>query len=1733
MIKTSYLRSSATFTLLLACLITFASGAPVILEFMASNNKALYDEDGESSDWIEIYNPDAIAVNLDGYFISNDPGNLAMWRLPNLSLPAGGYLIVFASNKDRDVGELHTNFRLSKDAGEYLALVDPDGQSIISEFANYPVQFDDFSYGSALNSGTVGTVLVREGDACKVLVPTGDIGTTWYTDPNFDDSAWLDATTGIGFERDEGYENLIGAGGDVETLAYDINATAYIRIPFTVDSPASAVSLTFRMKYDDGFVAYLNGTQIASGNAPASPVWDSQSTFSHSDSLAVNFENTNLSAQAGTLLQSGENWLTIHALNLIKLSADFLALPRLEAEFTSTGGAGEKGYFQSSSPGLPNGSDQGLPAGDVTMSVPGRGFTGLLSVSLSTASPTAQIRYTTDGNVPNETSSFFSGSPITISSSTLLRARAFETELTPGAVAEEGYIRLSSNADTFSSDIPVIIMERFSGGPSAANGKTFTFFAFFEPDPGTGRTTLNRPYTLGTRGGWKVRGSSSAGFAKKAFSIEAWNELNRNKDIEPLGLPAESDWILNARSQFDRSLMRNTFIYELSNQVGRYATRTKFVELFKDDNGGDLNYSSDYAGVYTFMEKITRDKDRVDVERLPDSVTEEPAISGGYIMKIDRLDPGDSGLSAGGRSLGWVYPKEEDVTSAQSSWLRDYLNAMNTSLSGSSYADYIDVDQWIDHHWMNVLTLNADALRLSTYFHKKRNERMAFGPIWDFDRSMDSTDGRDDNPSTWQGGTNYFTYPWWSTLFEDENFWQQYIDRYFELRNSEFATTNIHSIIDGMAAELNEAQVRNFQKWSSQLPRFGGYQGEVDHLKTWLATRLTWIDGQFAPLPDTNRADGIYPAGTTFSLSAPLGATQKIYYTLDGTDPRPPTNRGDLVGNTLYDETQPVRAFVPTSDIGTDWRSNLNFNDASWLSGTNGVGYERSSGYQNYINIDVNTSLGSAGSCYIRIKFDVDANAAELATWNFMSLDVRYDDGFVAYLNGTQITTANAPGGLNWASYASQTHGDGEAVVFQIFDVSQFVNLLQPGENLLAVHGLNGPNASSDFLNQSRLIAGVDENSTGGTITATEYTGPVTLSETARLFARVFDSTGGHSTSSNLTPVGTGWSAPLRAEYLINEVPADATNFAISEIMANPYDLGNALTADSEFDFIELQNTSNGRISLTGVQFVDGITFHFSTGSVPSLAPGERVIVVKNLNAFRQVYGTGRNAQIAGTYTGSLSGSGETLEIRAANGTVIQNITYPDSGAKGRSLLADGASWITSRSLLGSPGTAEPTTTEIPDIVINEVLSNSVTPNLDAVEILNTGPAAFDIGGWFLTDDLSEPEKFRISDNTILGAGQFLTFTESDFNPTPGTGGSFALSSFGEEIFLISALPDGTRTDYVAGFDFGDASAGVPFGRHILSTGEIDYPPLITATFDSTNAAPLAGPLVITELMYHPLDGASEYVEILNNSSSSVPLAGVEISGTGFVFNAGAPGLAPGEYVLITDIDPANFRLERNPPASVGVYGPYPGKLDNGGEKLRIRIPESTGIPAEPNLMVSIDIANFSDSAPWPAEADGQGYALQRIMPPAYGSDPVNWGLSKNGGSPGREDWRAQFFNGAELSDLSISGILADADHDGMNNLLEYLLGSELKDSSSANLPEISLFENGGEMFGRFVYKIRNGVDEYSLTSEMSSDLDGWNPANLQIINTVDNGDGTSTVTAETTDPIDEETYFRLRVLED
>jgi len=181
------------------------SPRPYLSEFMADNRGGLEDADGETPDWIEITNPGPTAVNLGGWYLTDLPGELTKWQFPSpVVVQAGHSLVVFASSKDRRIpgSELHTNFKLDQD-GESILLVKPDGVTIASQILNFPAQSPNISYGTGRLLNAVPSVAA--GAAANVLIPAAAVS-GWTARTGFDDTAWTNATTGIGFDQSDGLD---------------------------------------------------------------------------------------------------------------------------------------------------------------------------------------------------------------------------------------------------------------------------------------------------------------------------------------------------------------------------------------------------------------------------------------------------------------------------------------------------------------------------------------------------------------------------------------------------------------------------------------------------------------------------------------------------------------------------------------------------------------------------------------------------------------------------------------------------------------------------------------------------------------------------------------------------------------------------------------------------------------------------------------------------------------------------------------------------------------------------------------------------------------------------------------------------------------------------------------------------------------------------------------------------------------------------------------------------------------------------------------------------------------------------------------------------------------------------------------------------------------------------------------------------------------------------------------
>ncbi|MEJ6642441.1 MAG: CotH kinase family protein [Akkermansiaceae bacterium] len=940
----------------------FARADLVITEFLADNTGvSRVDEDGAPSDWIEIHNPEATAVSALGYTLSDDATDFQKWAFPDVTIPAGGYLIVFASSKDRAApgGELHTNFSLDT-AGEFLGLTNSDGATLTTSFhPSFPKQYEDVSYGTGNGGPIAEEVLLPVGAPLKYLVPSSNIGTSWRN-VGFDDSAWTGAFSAVGY----GYTGVegaqIGAGGNVESVMRDVNGSIYLRVPFQIVDPAGVQGMTLKVKIDDGFAAYLNGQEVASFGIPLPLSFNSTSTESGEVDPGEDYDIYDLDF-SGKLV-AGENVLAIQALNRTAGNNDFIIISELEGEVQDLTGPSIDGYFSSPTPSNPNGPPNAAPPAKVTYSASSRAFTDDFSLTLSHPDPNAIVRYTTDGSLPVNAAAAPSpayNGPILIDGSTLVRTRAFKIGALDGLGKSEGYIKIASTEANFSSDLPVVLLSTFSKGAPPESGSTSrkdVFMLIYEPDPITGRTTFASEATVSTRGGFKKRGSSSAGNPKYSMSLETWDEFGNDKDIKPMDFASEADWILSARWSFDRTLMRNPFLYALSNEVGQWAPGTRFVELFNDISGTEVT-SVDYFGVYTFMDKIEINKNRVDLEKTRPWETSEPEITGGYIFKNDRPDPGEPTFSVSGfqSSLVHVDPDGIEINSAQKSFLTGRCNELTVALrqangihptTGKHFSDYLDVDHFIDHFWLNILAMDPDWGRLSQFFHLDRGGKILAGPLWDYDRTMGSRDGRDDNPLRWEANTTDTSFTWFDTKFEwfgllfgfktshNQTFnmanpqlvtsrpdvFQKVIDRWYELRANEFAQTNMEAIITLMESELSESQVRNFARWTAVAP--GGVTGndysqagtsgwtkEVSHLKGWLKARSEWIDSRFFAPPFFNSNGGVVSAGFSLSMTTPQGS---IYYTTDGSDPREaggtPSASATQSGSAILNETAIVTA---------------------------------------------------------------------------------------------------------------------------------------------------------------------------------------------------------------------------------------------------------------------------------------------------------------------------------------------------------------------------------------------------------------------------------------------------------------------------------------------------------------------------------------------------------------------------------------------------------------------------------------------------------------------------------------------------------------------------------------------------------------------------------------------------------------------------------------------------------
>ena len=424
---------------------TLLAGQPIISEFMAKNDGFWEDGDGNAPDWIEIQNVGDATLNLSGYSLTDSADDLARWAFPPTLVEPGEYLVVFASGQENDDyvdagGNPHTNFKLST-SGEYLALVGPDG-TIHSEFgsshADYPEQTSNISFGVAQRK-----LLVNGQNDASFWQPLSDEVDTIWTELHFDAAAHGFSTgqASMGFEDDP--DSRRNFTGEFLTELPSGAHAIYSRVEFDLEKSAEITRLNLRLKYDNGFVAYLNGVKVAQENAPENAQWFSPAPDrSRRDRVALHFVEFDLTDHVSELVD-GTNVLAIHGLNNLNDRDDMLLVPELIASINSPEAL--PGYMSIPTPGAENVSQASVSSGILgETQIEGEpGFYDApFTVNITTESPDAVIRYTTDGRPPTANTGTVYTAPILIDTTTTLRAAAFREGHIPSKVASQSYLFL-------------------------------------------------------------------------------------------------------------------------------------------------------------------------------------------------------------------------------------------------------------------------------------------------------------------------------------------------------------------------------------------------------------------------------------------------------------------------------------------------------------------------------------------------------------------------------------------------------------------------------------------------------------------------------------------------------------------------------------------------------------------------------------------------------------------------------------------------------------------------------------------------------------------------------------------------------------------------------------------------------------------------------------------------------------------------------------------------------------------------------------------------------------------------------------------------------------------------------------------------------------------------------------------------------------------------------------------
>ena len=694
----------------------------------------------------------------------------------------------------------------------------------------------------------------------------------------------------------------------------------------------------------------------------------------------------------------------------------------------------------------------------------------------------------------------------------------------------------------------------------------------------------------------------------------------------------------------------------------------------------------------------------------------------GLYNPVERPDDSFSAIYHGGNKNEWDVIKDGELSSgSMNAWnqllskcrsgmssIENYMNIQGKNPDGTRNPDFpvlLDVQNYIDYMIVNMWGGNWDWPWKNYRIARDRTQASQGFQfyIWDYENTMGNN--RERSPLTMDRVAGLTSMgvgvgELHINLVNNENYrllFADHIQKYF-FNGGHFSPESLIDNYTKLASEVELAIIPESARWGDQhfttdpLTQDDWYVERDWILNTYLPQRSDIVLNQFrkanlypqidAPVFQVNNVvqhGGVVTTADQISITAAEGI---VYYTLDGSDPRLMSNS---TSNNFIIVPEDIQKYVmvPQSAISSTWRSAPGFDVTNWLICTGkpgGVGYERDAGYDDYISLDVEDEMYSKNAtCYIRIPFNVSAEVVD--SLFSCTLRIRYDDGFIAYLNGTEVARKNFTGNPQWNSNASSQNSDASAVVFEDFDISQFISRLNAGLNILAIQGMNAGITSSDFLTSAELTGRKNNsNLTPASVSpsAFKYSEPLTLNQTVQIKSRVYSN--------------GQWSALNEAVFTI---PLSLNNIIISELHYHP--LPQDSVDESKFEFIELQNVGTETQSLGLDHFAEGINFLFPVNTI--LHPGEYLVLASDAHYFNLRYGFSS----FGVYSGQLDNGGEQIVLLDASGDTLISFRYNDkqpwpesADGEGYSLVFanpglnpdynNPANWRASKKINGNPG---------------------------------------------------------------------------------------------------------------------------------------------------------------------------------------------------------------------------------------------------------------------------------------------------------------------------------------------------------------------------------------------------------------------------------------------------------------